>query len=339
MQNRHSAVYIPFLGTARSLILVIVLLLDTTTAMLVLSQAATQQATSHHTIALGAYVDHVPYNASYLDQFRAQVGRNPAIVMWYQDWAGGYASLFDINRLNVATSRNAIPLITWEPWDYTKGRNQPNFSLRSIVNGSHDAFIRSWAQQAAAWGGRLYIRFAHEMNGTWYPWGIGVNGNAPAQYISAWRHVVNIFRQEKATNVRWVWTPSILLYKQKASLLKSYYPGDSYIDWVGLDGYNNGHSEWTSLFKVFSSSYQALAALTKKPMMLGEVASAEQGGNKGSWITQGFIQDIPKHFSRIRAVIWFDASGTRDWQINSSSRALSAFRQVARSSLYQGHLT
>ena len=87
--------------------------------------------------------------------------------------------------------RGSIPEITWEPWDTTKplGASQPRYSLRNIADGKFDSYIRTWARTLAAYGGEVQLRFAQEMNGDWYPWGRGTNGNTPAEFVKAWRHV------------------------------------------------------------------------------------------------------------------------------------------------------
>src|SRR5436305_951631 len=162
------------------------------------------------------------------------------------------------------------------------------------------------------------------MNGDWFSWGIGVNGNTSADYVAVWRHVVDIFRQENATNVRWVWCPNVMDTPQ--SVFAALYPGDSYVDWVGLDGYNWGTSQpgdrykqWTKLSDIFGASYDALIALTTKPLMIAETASTELGGDKAAWITQGLLTDLPARFPAVRAVIWFDENKETDWRVNSSA--------------------
>lgn len=296
-------------------------------------------------IALGAYISGAPDNPALLDQFTNLVGSTPAVVMWFQDWVHGE---FDPIRMNAVASRNAMPMVTWEPWDYTNGTNQPAYTLATIATGVYDGFVQKWARDAARWGRPFYLRFAHEMNGDWYPWGIGVNGNTAAQYIAAWKHVVNIFRNAGATNVRWVWCPNIggtnngTSTGSSAVSYNAIYPGDMHVDWVALDGYNWGTtqswSDWQEIGIVFGSSYTALSALTAKPMMIAETASAEQGGNKANWIASG-LTTIPTQFPRVRAVIWFNEQKETDWRVNSSPASLAAYRGVAQSALYQGKLT
>jgi beta-mannanase len=122
------------------------------------------------------------------------------------------------------------------PWDYTGTETQPAYQLADIIAGTYDSYITGWATAAAAWGKPCYLRFAHEMNGNWYPWAEAVNGNTAGQYATAWQHVRDIFTAAGATNVKWIWAPNVLYSGSTA--LAGLYPGDSYVDVVGVDGYN-----------------------------------------------------------------------------------------------------
>jgi beta-mannanase len=300
-------------------------------------------------IAFGAYISGAPADPTQIDQFAALVGVAPAIVMCYQGWANSVSRDFNAANMDAIVARNAMPMVTWEPWDYTAGVSQPAFALKNIIGGAYDTFIHAWAHSAAAWGKPLYLRFAHEMNGNWYPWCIGVNGNTAAQYVSAWKHIYDIFRQEGATNVRWVWSPNVGGTKHgrkggsASTLYNTMYPGDAYVNWVGIDGYNWGTtqswSSWTDLTTVFGTTYSSLAKLTSKPMMIAETASTEVGGNKAAWISQGLANDLPTRFPRIGAVIWFNENKETDWRVNSSTTALAAYASIAKSAIYQGRLT
>jgi beta-mannanase len=288
-------------------------------------------------IALGVYIAGAPGNPSNIDTFATLVGAKPKNIMWYQGWTPG--SNFNTGNANAVVSRGATPIITWEPWDYTGGVNQPTYALSKIIGGSFDAYIHQYAKDVAAWGKPLYLRWAHEMNGDWYPWCAGVNGNTAAQYGQAWRHIHDLFVSEKANNVRWIWSPNTIT---GTSSYASLYPGDAYVDWVALDGYNWGTtqswSSWTSLVQVFDKSYSQLVALTKKPIMIAETASTETGGDKAAWIRQGFLVDLAPHLPRIQSVVWFNENKETDWRVNSSTAALAAFKEVVAAPLYQGTL-
>ncbi|HEX6555930.1 MAG TPA: glycosyl hydrolase [Ktedonobacteraceae bacterium] len=283
-------------------------------------------------IVFGAYIWGAPQDPAKIDEFTRMVGRLPAIIMWYQDWVHPGEKEFDPILMNAVVTRGAIPMVTWEPWNDRAGSFQPAYSLRAIIAGAHDTYIRQWAHDAHTWGRPFYLRFAHEMNGNWFPWSPGINGNSLAEYVVAWRHVVNIFREEGATNVQWVWSPNVTY--PGITPFARLYPGDNYVDWVGLDGYNGGPAlsqPWQSFSQIFLPSYEMLVTMTNRPMMIAETASAEIGGNKAAWIKQSLLVDLPSEFPRIRAVIWFNENKETDWRVNSSLQSLTAYRQMVMS--------
>jgi Glycosyl hydrolase family 26 len=278
-----------------------------------------------------------------LDEFAADAGRMPRIVMSYRDWNEGWSTaLIEPRFIDPVLSRGAIPMITWLPrLGSGDPVEQPAYSPAAIAAGAFDPFIVRASREARAFGQPLFIRLAHEMNGCWDSWGVGVNGNAPGDYVAMWRHVVSIFRAEGADNVRWVWSPNVYGSGSSptgASALPfpPFYPGDRWVDFVALDGYNWGAlkgSGWESFFDIFKDSYDALVMLTAKPVMIAETASAEQGGSKAAWIRK-IPAVLRSQMPRVRALIWFDRDKETDWRINSSPLSSHAFRLMARDPLF-----
>jgi hypothetical protein len=275
------------------------------------------------TIQLGAYTPGAPADAEALSEYASMIGRQPDIVLWYRDFGQPLLYSDEIRNLH-ATGQT--PLETWEPYDQ---------SLSDIAAGDYDEYLHQSAQIAKEWGSPLMIRFAHEMNGSWYPWG-GSN-SSPATFVAAWRHIVSLFRADGATNVKWVFSPNV----QEGSKypIAPYFPGDEWVDYVGLDGYNWGTDDgerWQSLQEIFAPSYAAVTQMSARPVIISETSSSEAGGDKASWIRAGFMSAIPQSFPRVSAVVWFNRTQEDDWRIDSSQAALNAYRAVANCSLYGG---
>ncbi|MHB8599701.1 MAG: glycoside hydrolase family 26 protein [Ktedonobacteraceae bacterium] len=276
-------------------------------------------------------------NLTGVSAFEHDVNKPVSIVMWYQGWGTSDGSqYFESSWMNNVRNHGSIPLVTWEPWNYTQGINQPNYSLRNIINGSFDTYITNWALASKAWGHPYFLRFAQEMNGNWYPWSENANGNQPGQYVQAWKHVHDIFTRLGATNVTWVWSPNVE-YSSSTSL-SELYPGTSYVDWIGMDGYNwssiQGH-HWQTFSQVFQATYNDIMHMsTGKPLMISEMASAEIGGNKASWITDALATQIPRVFPAIKAVIWFNENKETDWRVESSRTAQAAFAKAIGNQFY-----
>jgi hypothetical protein len=298
-------------------------------------------APSSSPIYWGVYMDGVPWDLTKLSTFESSVNKGASIVHFGQPWmhSGQYYN-FPTTLMESIRLHGSLPMINWGSWDYCCGTDQSAWKLSNIYNGTYDAFIQQWANSARAWGHPFFMRFDHEMNGWWqFPWSEQVNGNQPGDYVKAWKHVHDIFTQAGATNVTWVWAPNII--GPNTTPLASLYPGDTYVDWLAMDGYNWGldnSNVWQSFSQVFAPTYSALTQLAPgKPIMLAETASSENGGSKAAWITDAMQTQLPANFPMIKALVWFNwdaGNSTLSWPINSSQAALDAFKSAVGSSYY-----
>lgn len=199
-----------------------------------------------------------PWDMTALSDFEnADAGAKSASVLpwgfqFYAPYCDGYCTF--VESLYQAT--RAAGMIPWVNWESSSSTGTQGFTDAEIASGSQDAYITQFAQAAKAWGHPFFLRFDWEMNAGWFPWGVGANGNTAADFVAMWRHVHDIFTQVGATNVSWVWCPNVDPNKQFAPLA-SLYPGDAYVDWTCLDGYN-GDNPWASFQDLFQSSYSAI---------------------------------------------------------------------------------
>jgi beta-mannanase len=239
----------------------------------------------------------------------------------------------------------SIPFFSWSSQSTPSSLNEPNFQLADVIAGTYDSYIRSFATAAKNWGHPFFLRFNWEMNGNWFPWSEGVNGNKSGEYVTAWRHVHDIFTSVGATNISWVWCPNIDPSKEFRDIA-SLYPGDSYVDWTSLDGYNWGKAPyrpagWKTFDQLFSSTYHRIVdtIAPSKPMVIGEVGSTEYGGSKATWIKE-MLAALPTSYPKIHGLVWFNrhAEGEdMDWSIETSNSATSAFATGIQSSAYAGN--
>ena len=302
--------------------------------------------------ATGKTYANPPWDLTPWNLFETHAGKKVSIFHWGQPWYAsnqwphGYFP-FPTALANTVRSRGAIPMLDWSSFDLAaRGSvNQPSFSLASIINGAHDAYIRQWASDAKAWGFPMFLRFDWEMNGNWFPWSEQVNGNQPGQYVLAWRHVHDIFTSVGANNVTWVWCPNIS--SNTSTALSTLYPGDGYVDWTGLDVYNK-YDTWLASGALLNggglswlhNSYQELLTLAPaKPMLLGEIASLEAGdggAKKAAWITEALATQIPTHYPAIKAVVWFNWNSDpgSTYTVESSAASQAAFAAGIGSSRY-----
>ncbi|MDQ6673867.1 MAG: hypothetical protein M3069_24515 [Chloroflexota bacterium] len=306
------------------------------------SSTVAQSVSAQPSVYWGAYLGARPEDSQALDTFEQLANKRMAIIQWGQPWwrRGAYEP-FQTSYFQRIRDRGAIPLLDWAAWDTCCGSEQPQFQLRSIVLGSHDAYLTQWARAAKAWGHPFFLRLNPEMNGWWSPWSEQANGNVAGDSIAAWQHIVDLFRAQGATNVTWVWCPNI--EGQYSTPLDQLYPGDDYVDWTCMDGYNWGtdrNNSWQTFRQVFSGSnynggrdtYNDLLSLApSKPIMIGETASSENGGSKAPWITQALATDLLTRFPQVKALLWFNWNAndpTLGWNIDSSPEAQAAFAEA-----------
>jgi len=295
----------------------------------------------------GAYVQNAPWNMAELDTFEAITEKPVAIVHFGFPWKqNGVFRNFPTPQMDAIRERGSIPLIGWGSQHLGYGPEQPDFRLSVIASGSYNDFITKWALAAKAWGHPFFLKFDWEMDGQWqFPWSVQLNGNQIDDYVVAWRHVHDIFTAQGATNVTWVWCPTTV--SPKSVPLPPLYPGDDYVDWTCLHGYNFGDPNWLTFAEVFSGypqnpydSYQQILDIApSKPIMLGEWASAEAGdggAKKAAWIRDALEVQIPNNYPQIRAVVWFNWNSEegRTWNIDSSAASAEAFASAIASPFY-----
>src|SRR5579859_2215609 len=272
------------------------------------TSAAAQSAPS---LYWGSYQDSAPFNPGGIDTFESDAGRHESIVHWGEPWEmNGQMMAFQTPQFELIRQRGSIPMIDWSSWNLGL-INDPNFTLAQVYSGRYDSYIASWALSAKAWGHPFFLRFDHEMNGWWqFPWSEQLNGNQPGDYVKAWQHVHDIFTQNGVTNVTWVWCPNIV--SANTTPLPELYPGDSYVDWTALDGYNKATdtSSWLGFGQIFGlspwsklNSYQQVVSLApSKPMMVGETATSITGGDPGAWASDALLTQLPQTFPQIKAL-------------------------------------
>lgn len=276
--------------------------------------AAAAASTAPLVPAQGALLGHY-YGNGTIAATDKRIGRKPAVHLTYYDFQSDDWIKSSVNTSDFASGR--IPLVNVEPND---------IDFNDIVNGKYDTMLKKRADDAKALGRQFFVDFAAEMNGD-EGWG----GHNPARYVAAWRHIHDIFTSRGATNVVWAWCPNNEDDPSSPPAM-NYYPGDQYVDWTGVDGYNWGTSDpdfsWQSFRQVFADIYPKLAA-KGKPIIVGEMASDEVGGSKAQWISD-IVPTLRNTYPLIKAFVWFDIDKERHWQINSSSSALAAYQKMAK---------
>src|SRR5215472_4167479 len=212
-----------------------------------------------------------------------------------------------------AVALGALPLIQLNP---------RNVSLAEVARGGYDAQIRQYADAVRNFRCRLVISFGHEMNGWWYSWGLP--DTTPATFITAWRHIHDVFAAQGAKTVIWSWDPSHLYQRFKnnsASPAGRWYPGDSYVDWIGIDGYLGLGQTFKG---VFAHQLSNIRGVTNRPVYIAETGVA--GGPSQSWQITGLFAALRQY--HLMGLVWFDLNRKQPWRLEGRPAAIDAYRKA-----------
>lgn len=240
-------------------------------------------------------------------------GVSPDIVEEFIGWGQG------LPDVQTNWSHGALTLLSWGPTGTT---------LAAVAAGDWDSTITRLAAQVAAAKIPVAISFAHEMNGDWYPW--GTQAATPDQFVTAWRHVHDLFVAAGALNTIWVWSPNVINPMPDVNIA-AYWPGAAYVTWAGMVGYwvpaPAGQDTWSSLY---GPTEQAIEAITNDPILITETG-AQQGSGKADRVT-AMLAGL-KTDPHVIGLVYFDygtAQGKRaDWTLQDDPAALAAFRTGA----------
>jgi mannan endo-1,4-beta-mannosidase len=247
---------------------------------------------------LGVEANGVPGSLAPVRSFAASVGRKPNVIGQYIGWR----TAFDARAAASAWSYGALYYIVWEPYGTSAG---------TIAAGHSDAYITQFGRAVRALNLPVVISFGHEMNGNWYPWGVGQT--SAADFVAAWRHIHNLFTAAGASNVIWLWNPNVISALPQVQL-QPYYPGDAYVDWVGVTGYfatTGSHS-----FKgLYGATMSEIRRFTAKPFIIAE--TAVETGPAETASVRSLFSGIA-HRSRVLGLVWFDYDKAGvNWRVES----------------------
>lgn len=285
-----------------------------------IEQTAAPVASTAATPLVGAF--DAPFaNNNYavpLDSMEQWQGRRNAVIGLYTNFDAANLDVV-FPKMQQIWNRGSVPMVSWMPW--IGNEKGPNYNAQ-IASGGYDSYIRSWAGRMKAFlsgpdgvfgnsdDRRAYLRFAHEANGDWYPYSPAYANTPAMDFVAMWRHVHDIFVStgvDDATRLAWVFSVNNV---DSGVAMETMWPGEAYVDWVGVDGYNWGTSSghtWQTPSQVFDPIVKRLRALTTKPLGIDEVGATIDGASvaaKSSWIADYFTW---VKTNDVRLTMWFNA--------------------------------
>jgi hypothetical protein len=264
-----------------------------------------------------------------VEQREAAMGRRYDLEVTYYNWN----DVFPDSGEATIVAHGRTPVMTW----YGPGKDPSDpRTLTEVNDGSDDGWIRSQAAAIKGFQHRIYLRLMPEMNGTWYH---GFSGN-PAAYIAAWQRIHRLFAQAGVSNVTWVWCPNF-----SPDDWDDYYPGNAYVDVIGVDGFSNtkyGYQTFEQMFGPFLMHYAG-----RKPLMINETATnsgagdaAEGIGSAASFIEgmHSYLEDVAGPRYGVIGVCWFDTDDidSHNWRVDQTPAAWQAWLSLARDPYFGG---
>jgi hypothetical protein len=262
----------------------------------------------------GVFEPDNPDSYNQVSAFAGATGQHQDITVYYSGWG----QPFDTAFAKLAHASGTETLVQLYPQHGAVG---------SIDAGKQDAYLKSYAKQVKAFGHPVIISFGQEMNGNWYAWGQGKI--KPASFVAAWRHMVIVFKNAGVKNVTWLWDVNDNF--TGGYPVSPWWPGDSYVTMVGLDGYFTTPQD--TFASIFGSTITEIRDLTGKPILIAETAAGpDSGAQRGAQIRSLFTG---VRASNLAGFIWFDEKQDdgpyhQDWRLEDAPDALAAFKSAAK---------
>jgi Glycosyl hydrolase family 26 len=282
---------------------------------------------------LGAYLDLHGQSSTAAAQAREKAMSRPYdLEVTYYNWGDSFP---DAGEASMA-AQGTTPLMAWYLPDTNSGSTA---SLGQIAAGADDAQILKQAHAMKAFGHRVFLRLAPEMNGNWYKY-----SGDPAAYVAMWRHVHDVFAKAGVTNVTWVWCPNV-----NPTNWDSYYPGSAYVDVIGVDGFSNTTYTWQTFQQLFGGFFAHFASFAPgKPQLVVETATnsgagvqAAGVGSAASFITgmESYLKQVAGPKYNVIGVCWFDTDTNNgyNWRVDQTPQAWQAWLAMARDPYFGGH--
>ncbi len=321
--------------TILSRIIALLMLLSFTAA----SVNAEPNLNASDNIYWGIFEEGLQTDLSRVQTLATDLGKSPAMVMWYINWRN---SGFPLAQAQSVYSAGYVPHIVWEPW----------MGMDEILAGKWDSYLQTFGEAVHQFGHPVMLRFGHEFNGDWYPWNYD-NGNmngtiaSATKWVQAYQYVHDKVAAAGGNNAIWLWSPNVGNGGKNSQDITAYYPGDQYVDWVAIDGYNWGTSQswssWQTFSDVFGGSYKKVVAnYPNKPIMLGEFGCSSTGETSGrdkvSWINDLFFQ-LKNNYPHIKAITWFNVNKETDWRFNTTAQTKAAFKAGVQDNFVASDIT
>lgn len=280
--------------------------------------------------------------------FENLVGKEMTWVYFSNNWFSNIS--FPTAKVNKIRDAGRLPFIRMMPRsNFNTGAVDPQYSMQSFLSGEHDEALKNWALAAKAIEGPLLVEFGTEVNGNWFPWNAEFNGGSSRtgygdpnlfdgmeRFRDVYRHIIDICREQGVNNITWFYHVNAYSGPDESwNNMQDYYPGDDYIDWLGVSIYGpqETYYPWQTFEEILDNTYADIDAITNKDLPLAVlewgVIDYPDVGDKAQWITDALatISEGGAYAGKVQAVsYWHENFGNTNLKIDSSPESLEAYR-------------
>ncbi len=264
---------------------------------------------------------------------------------------------FPSNEVTIISAEGCVPFIRIMPRNENEDTPDPVYTMQAFIDGKFDNAITQWAINAKATGIPLLVEFGTEVNGSWFPWNAKWNGKSSTsgygnvnaydgteRFRDAYRHIIDLFNAQEVDNVTWFFHVNAYSYPNTGwNKMKDYYPGDNYIDWIGISVYGpqNNTNGWWSFEDVLNDTWSEISTISDegKPIAVLEMGVIEDAtlGDKAQWITDAYssVNVNGTYYQKIDAMsYWHENFGDTDLRVDTSPETLAAYKAAISSSIF-----
>jgi beta-mannanase len=223
--------------------------------------------------------------AERIDDFETQANKDIVWAYFSNNWRDNIQ--FPSTEVNTINGTGKIPFIRIMPrTGFDEGGTDPNYSMQKIINGDFDAALTQWAINASNTGIPLLAEFGTEVNGNWFPWNGQYNGggettgygdagwpDGPERFRDAYQHIIDICDANGADNITWFFhVDAYSVPEVNWNEIENYYPGDNYIDWLGVSVYGLTElgEEYMEFSEILDNIYTDLSDMSDNPIAILE---------------------------------------------------------------------
>lgn len=245
-----------------------------------------------------------------LDYYEQYYDYQFPILLNYSEFDNTYKHPNLKERLETAYDHGKVLELTLQT-SWQEGGNM----VYDILDGQYDEFLRDYAEVIADFQHPVLFRLGNEMNGDWCPYSSYNTSKDTLIYKEFYKYIYSFFEEVEAQNVIWIWNPNCDSFPDfNWNNEMMYYPGDKYVDIVGMTAYNTGTyyestgEKWKEFDELYEGLYYEYCAKFEQPLMITEFSSASMGGDKNQWVINMF--NSIKDYEHIKVAVWWDGC---DW--------------------------